>query len=155
MTMIQLVYISVQTDFQFNSTHSDYIVNSTYWFQELLNFSNDFIKTKSGSRYFVSSKMEFFVKIVNGQKPFTIFTNSSILGVAASENCNIVTDNRDSSVFQVTPSKLRLIFLQKFQVVILRAGQVFKRISNDGFIFRRKLYDSAYMVIIRIGGLFK
>ena len=93
--------------------------------------------------------------IVNGWKPLIIFTKSPILDMVASENCNILAHIRDRSIFQVTPSKFRSIFFQKFQLAILGAGEILKRISNDGFIFRRKRHSSGYMVIKGTGELFK
>ena len=41
------------------------------------------MESRDGSRTAATSKMEHFVIIVNGWKPLTIFTKSSILDVAA------------------------------------------------------------------------
>ena len=52
----------------------------------LINFTVricSFISIRSGSRTAATSKMEHFVIIVNGWKPLTIITESSILDVAA------------------------------------------------------------------------
>ena len=40
-------------------------------------------KTRAGSRTAATSKMEYFVIIVNGWKPLTIITKHSISGIAA------------------------------------------------------------------------
>ena len=52
---------------------------------------------------------------------------------SASENCNIVAVNRVNFWKDIIETS---IFLQKFQLVIVGAGQIFMWISNDGFIFR-------------------
>ena len=44
---------------------------------------NDGTTTRDGSRNAVTSKMEHFAIIVNGWKPLSIITKSSILDVAA------------------------------------------------------------------------
>ena len=48
---------------------------------------------RGGSRAAATSKMERFVKIVNGWKPLTIITTGSILDVAAALNSPLMTDN--------------------------------------------------------------
>ena len=47
--------------------------------------------TRDGSRAAATSKMEYFVIIVNGFKPLTIITKHSILDVAVALNPPLVT----------------------------------------------------------------
>ena len=58
----------------------------------------------------------------------------------ASENWNIVADNRDnfsSNIIKIS------IFLQKFQLVTVGAGQIFRWISNGVFIFLKNFIIGA------------
>ena len=68
----------------------------------------DFIFTnvnRGGSRTAATSKMEHFVIIVNGWKPLTIITKSSILDVAVVLDPPLVNDSITQSTF---PSLVRL-----------------------------------------------
>ena len=50
------------------------------------------------------------------------------------ENWNIVTDNRDN--FSIDVIKISL-FLQKFHLVIIGAGQISKSLQQNRFIFAK------------------
>ena len=52
-------------------------------FKQIIKYSWKTSIYKGGSRTAVTSKMEHFVIIVNGWKPLTIITKSSILDVTA------------------------------------------------------------------------
>ena len=57
--------------------------------------TSSFIKIRGGSRTAATSKMEHFVIIVNGWKPLTIITKSSIFDVAAVLDPPLKIVNRD------------------------------------------------------------
>ena len=59
---------------------------------------------------------------------------------SASENWNVVADNRDNFSSNIIKTS---IFLQKFQLVTVGVGQIFRWISNDIFIFLKNFIIGA------------
>ena len=67
---------------------------------------------RGGSKIAATSKMEHFVIIVNGWKPLTVITKSSILDVAAILDSPFLTKNCISKLIDVTNvPKLAYIYL--------------------------------------------
>ena len=61
---------------------------------------NQIIQLRGGSSTAATSKMELFVRIVNGWKPLTIITKSSLLDVAAVLDSPLLPNLKFKPAFQ-------------------------------------------------------
>ena len=126
MTLGQLIYISVQLTIKFNST-----------------------------QFRLYSYTKFDLLVLGAVKIFRWFNRKRLKAIhyfhkelhircdrsrSASENWNIVADNRDNFSTDMIKTS---IFSQKFQLLILGAGQIFRWISSNVFIFRKNFIIGA------------
>ena len=125
MTLRQLIYISVQLTIKFNSTQ--FRLYSYTKFDLLVLGAVKIFKWLHWKRL---KAIYYFHELHIG----------SGRSRSASENWHIMTDNRDNFSSEIIKTS---IFLQKFQLVIVGAGQIFRWISNDVFIVRKNFIIGA------------
>ena len=126
MALGQLIYISVQLTIKFNSTQ--FSLNNYTKFDVLVLEAVEIFKLLHRKRLKVT---HYFHKELH-----TRCDRSR----SASENWNIVADNRDNFSTDMIKTS---IFSQKFQLLILGAGQIFRWISSNVFIFRKNFIIGA------------
>ena len=125
MTLRQLIYISVQLTIKFNSTQ--FKLYSYTKFDLLILGAVTIFKWLHWKR----------LKAIYCFHELHIRCGRSR---SASENWNIVADNRDNFSSDMIKT---LIFLQKFHLVIVGAGQIFRWISSDIVIFHKNFIIGA------------
>ena len=126
MTLRQLIYISVQLTIKFNSTQF-----------RLYSYTKFDLLVLGAVKIFKWLHWKRLKAIHYFHKELHIRCGRSR---SASENWNIVADNRDNFSSDMIKT---LIFLQKFHLVIVGAGQTFRWISSDIVIFHKNFIIGA------------
>ena len=126
MALGQLIYISVQLTIKFNSTQF-----------RLYSYTKFDLLVLGAVKIFRWLHRKRLKAIHYFHKELHIRCGRSR---SACENWNIVADNRGNFSSDIIKTST---FLQKFQLVIVGAGQIFRWISNDVFIFRKNFIKGA------------
>ena len=126
MTLRQLIYNSVKLTIKFNSTQF-----------RLYSYTKFNLLVLGAVKIFKWLHQKLLKAIHYFHKELHIRCGRSGSG---SENWKVVTDNRGNFSSDIIKTS---IFLQKFQLVIVGAGQIFRWISNDVFIFRKNFIIGA------------
>ena len=126
MSLRQLIYISVQLTIKYNSTQF-----------RLYSYIKFNLLVLGAVKIFKWLHRKWLQVIHYFHKELHIRCDRSR---SASENWNIVADNRDNFSSDMIKT---LIFLQKFHLVIVGAGQIFRWISSDIVIFHKNFIIGA------------